>query len=450
MTVKWFSPLPDAQSGIAVYTGQVAQALVRLEDTEFVTFADAVDPDFAGRFPVRLLGNGKHPPARDMNEQDPVIYNIGNNTKFHEGILRTSFLFPGCKILHDANVHHLFHGAEKGHGSDWSAYMGMMRRYHGAEGEAAAEALRQGKCGFQEISETYPMTEYAARNATGLIVHSRFALDAVSAFAACPIIHCNLPIAPSQAAEKSAGARRGRAVNGRPLRLVVAGHLGMNRCIDQILLALSRFPRRDEIALDIVGRHDPALRLEDRIEELGLSSIVTAHGYLPEAELEAVLERADAAINLRNPTMGEASASQLLLWSFAIPCLVSRVGWYAEQDGSTVRFCTAGQEVEGITAFLDEALDEPRTLIDLGMAGHLHVTQHHGVDDYARDVLEFAGNVRRGPAYVPAQFLANRARDAAAAWGGKRDRRRFARGKRNRRHLWNCARPLDLSIARRG
>ena len=36
-------------------------------------------------------------------------------------------------------------------------------------------------------------------------------------------------------------------------------------------------------------------------------------------------------INLRYPTMGEASLSQLRIWRHALPSMVTQVGWHEEQ-----------------------------------------------------------------------------------------------------------------------
>ena len=60
-----------------------------------------------------------------------------------------------------------------------------------------------------------------------------------------------------------------------------------------------------------------------RVELLGLRERVTFHGYVSEAELEAALDDADLAVNLRYPTMGEASGSQLRIWDHALPSLVT-------------------------------------------------------------------------------------------------------------------------------
>ena len=63
-----------------------------------------------------------------------------------------------------------------------------------------------------------------------------------------------------------------------------------------------------------------------RFENLVSGNLVQLHGYTPEKELNKVLEKSHLAINLRYPTMGEASGSQLRIWYHALPSSGDRRG----------------------------------------------------------------------------------------------------------------------------
>ena len=76
--------------------------------------------------------------------------------------------------------------------------------------------------------------------------------------------------------------------------------------------------------------------LSDRLEETGLECRVEVHGFVPEPELDAKLAEAHLVFNLRYPTMGEASGSQLRIWNAAAAAVVTDLGWYGSLPDDTV------------------------------------------------------------------------------------------------------------------
>ncbi len=94
--------------------------------------------------------------------------------------------------------------------------------------------------------------------------------------------------------------------------------------------------------------------------------MVTLHGFVPAEDLEAALTSAHLAINLRFPTMGEASVSQLQIWDHALPSLVTRVGWYATLPQETVAFVRPEHEITDIQAHLHAFVDDPGRYAHMG------------------------------------------------------------------------------------
>ena len=58
-----------------------------------------------------------------------------------------------------------------------------------------------------------------------------------------------------------------------------------------------------------------------------MERLVKIHGYV--RDLDERLAEADLAVNLRYPSMGEASAAQLRIWDHALPSLVTERGGIA-------------------------------------------------------------------------------------------------------------------------
>jgi glycosyltransferase involved in cell wall biosynthesis len=183
-----------------------------------------------------------------------------------------------------------------------------------------------------------------------------------------------------------------------------------------LLRALANFARRDRFRLDIYGTIEGAERIQQLICRLGLSDRVTMHGFVQHNELDEALRRTDLVVNLRNPSMGEASGSQLHLWQYALPSLVTRSAWYATLPANTVAFVRPEQENEDIQAHLAAFLDDPEKYRELGRNGRDHVARSHSMETYAQSLLEIANRCPEFRSRWIARDLARRAASAMNAW----------------------------------
>jgi glycosyltransferase involved in cell wall biosynthesis len=200
-----------------------------------------------------------------------------------------------------------------------------------------------------------------------------------------------------------------RALVRPPYRLIVFGYLGLNRRLEAVLQALADLPCRDQFHLDIFGSLPNRDWLWGLIRALGLKNHVSLHGFVEEARLKAALETAHLAINLRFPTMGEASASQLRIWDHALPSLVSRVGWYATLPADTVAFVDPQREVRDLQQHLLAFAAHPARYAQLGENGRRLLEEQHTPKGYVRCLLELAANTERFHARQGAHRLAQRA-----------------------------------------
>jgi glycosyltransferase involved in cell wall biosynthesis len=196
----------------------------------------------------------------------------------------------------------------------------------------------------------------------------------------------------------------------KPYRLILFGYIGRNRRLDAVLRALAQLPQREDFHLDIYGSIlDDEKQIRAQVRALGLKSLVTLHGFTSEVELDKALGKADLAINLRYPTMGEASGSQLRIWAHALPSLVTNVGWYATLPADAVAFVRAGgDEVADIQMHLRAFLENPDRFALLGKKGFELLKQQHSPEDYAKGLLEFAAETARLGSQTAALRLAER------------------------------------------
>ena len=405
MKIHWFCPLPPARTSIADdYLVGVLPSLSRHAELTLWTDQSRWDPNLEAVARVR-----SYDPRRmnwpELHEADVTFYNIGNNHLFHAAIWQVSRQHPGIVILHDLRVHNFFESLYRGHWRDPAAYFAAMKRYYGSEGLRAAHDFANGAVEIDFLTEQYPLTALALENCLAVVVHTEEAFTQVNALKEWPVALASLPrTLPIGDADNSVQRRA-----APPYRLVMFGYMGRNRRLDSVLEALGELPERDSFQLDIFGEIADTRRLRSRIAKLGLTPVVQLHGYTPENELNKVLETAHLAINLRYPTMGEASGSQLRIWYHALPSLVTDVGWYSSLSRDTVAHVRPEHEIADIQSHLKAFLKDPEGFAQMGQRGLRTLREQHDPDKYVQTILNSAAKACQFRVRKSAYDLAKRA-----------------------------------------
>jgi glycosyltransferase involved in cell wall biosynthesis len=205
---------------------------------------------------------------------------------------------------------------------------------------------------------------------------------------------------------------------GPPFSLIAFGHLGPNRRLDSLLEALAAFEGRAQFRLGVYGEVAEADRLRQRVTLLGLDGLVKLHGFVPADRLDAALAAGHLAVNLRYPTMGEASLTQLRIWDHALPALVSRVGWYAGLPPEAVAFVRPHAEVDDIRAHLGAFLADPGRFAAMGARGRQLLEREHTPEAYVDTLLAL---VERAREHGASEAMWQRARAVAAELGSRAD-----------------------------
>jgi glycosyltransferase involved in cell wall biosynthesis len=404
--INWFSPLPPARSGIAHYAIELLPILARQHEVVLWTDQEQVFPDAPGGARI-VRYDPAAPPWREINEGEISIYHLGNHPAFHAGIWRVSTQQPGIVVLHDLSLHDFFSIAVHT-GQDRASYLAAMQRWYGAEGRRSAEAYCAGGISPESMAQQYPLVREAVHNALGVITHSRQALEEFRETPACPVTTLDLPY-----------AARNRLITDRalcpPYRLITFGHLSRNRRLGPLLEAWAGMRERDQFRLDICGQIWDESHIRREVERCGLSSNVNLHGFLPENQLDLKLRGAHLAVNLRYPSMGEASLSQLQYWDYALPTLVTRTGWYASLPEDATAFVRPEHEVEDIQAHLRAFLNDPAAFQAMGRRGRGYLACHDP-QKYVEALVQFASAALEQAPRAVARELARKTGADLSAW----------------------------------
>lgn len=414
MKLHWFSPLPPARTDIAHYTTRVLPALTARADVTLWTDQLKWDTDLDKCADVR-----SYRPDRmsweDLNRDDMCIYHIGNNPAFHGAIWQVARRHSGLVVLHDSRLHHFFDGLYREQWRDLRSYLEVMGSYYGEAGRLdAEECFRTDARNIDYMAENYPLTEFALENALGVVVHTREAFDSLRQQCALPVNYSPLPFAPAQSPPILGPQDPGRT----PYRLILFGYIGRNRRLNAVLEALAGLPERDKFHLDVYGEIlGQSQNVRRQIASLGLKKHVTLHGFKPEAELNAALSRAHLAINLRFPTMGEASGSQLRIWAHGLPSLVTKVGWYASLPTGSAAFVRPDDnEIPDIKKHLHAFLASPGNFALMGKRGREVLEEDHAPAVYAQSIIDFVAKAQAFRSFAASYKLASRSGAEIARW----------------------------------
>lgn len=384
--VHWISPLPPAETDIGHYTARILPELAAETDLTLWTDAPDWDPKLETHCPVRRFDPETALP-RDFTEAgqgDVVFLNIGNSWVYHSGIMRLAQRIPSVIVLHDMAIQEMLYDCIRFAGADPAIYAQGMAKWYGEKGATLARNLLEKRIEAPEVGNTAPGFELTMDRAISMLTHTEVAYDAVTARAALPAYLLDLPFAPSPVAPAAE-----RAADG-PLRLVQFGYIGPNRRLEAVLDTLAAVRGEIPFHLDVMGKIWNTEYIRARIERLGLTRHVTLHGFVKEAALDACLAQAHLVLNLRYPTMGEASGSQLRIWNASAAVVVSDLGWYKSLPDDTVFKIPHEGEAAALTDLLRRVHADRSLGVEIARAGRARLEARHTPARYAKSIAAVA------------------------------------------------------------
>lgn len=411
--VHWVSPLPAAQTDIAHYTRRILPELAAA--TELTLWTDAttwdhsleqyclvrrLDPDRITPGDFAKAGRGPGP--------DAIFVHIGNSWVFHSGFLRLVRRIPSIIVLHDIAIQECSFDAIHNGRFDRAVYENEMLRWYGAEGQVAAQRVFDGKLRPGALAHEFPGFEITLDRAASVVAHTGPGFQAVADRAMVPAYQLDLPFRPSAELTSATRSETG------PLRFVQFGYIGPNRRLEEVLNALAPLREEVDFRFEIMGDVWDTDHIRRRIRALGLEERVQLNGFVPEAELDAKLAQAHLVFNLRYPTMGEASGSQLRIWNASAAAVVTDLGWYGDLPEDTVFKIPLEEEAEALQTLIRQINDDRGIAQQVGAAGRKRLESHHPPALYAQGIAHVAQQFTTD---LPAALRARRARDVLAEAG---------------------------------
>ncbi|HEX8686156.1 MAG TPA: glycosyltransferase family 4 protein, partial [Pyrinomonadaceae bacterium] len=392
MRLAYFSPLGPQRSGIADYSEELLPHLAAAgaEVTLFVEGFRPANEALAARFDVRDYV--RDPAALStLGEFDAAVYHMGNDHRYHTGIHDAMRARPGVVVFHDFGLQDFFLGLARERG-DLRIYLDEVGACHGAQTRReAADVLAQG--GTPAVFERpldFPVNCRLARSAEGIIVHSEWSRARFEAIAP------NVPTRriPMGVVAPPAHAPLEDVAGARPVRLASFGLVTPGKGIESALRALAALRDGHDFRYALVGATNNYFDVRALVRQYGLEDRVEITCHVTLEEFGRRISETDVALNLRERTSGETSASLCRIMAAGVCSVVSDVGWFSElPDAAVVKVAPGAHSDELLRAYLKRLIEDAPLRARLGANARRHALEEYDLRRSAERYLSFVAEV---------------------------------------------------------
>jgi len=321
--IAWVSPLPPQKSGIANYSYWLVKALAPHLDIDLYYDGREQPAGLKDQFAIYPLNSYQ----QQQHRYDETVYHLGNNSLFHKEIYKLAWNFPATVVLHDYNLSAFMHGAFYLK-ADWQLYEEAL---HNSNGESDRR-----KPGFiprlRRHAGTFPMSHAVVNRSRKVIVHHRWLKDQFHDASHVHVIPHFAKTHRQPSAEEVESFKKRFQINENHFLLTCLGFINTNKLPRlQVEVVKRLLGQGYPVRLLFAGETAPEVRqLQSEVEASEYRENITFTGYLDEADYLSAVLLSDVIINLRNPSMGEASGTLMHALAAAKAVIISDVNQYKE------------------------------------------------------------------------------------------------------------------------
>ena len=371
MKIAFFSPLGPQQTGISNYAEELVLQMRKFGNVCIDLFVDGFEPsnkEILESFDIHQIEEIDN--AAERNKYDHLVYQVGNNSRFHKRINEYSMKHPGITQLHDFSLHHYLAETTLLQGK-LDEYVDVMKFCHGWQGEAMATGFIAGTCfpPWDNRPLDFPVNKHMLDRAKAVVVHSDFAVQMLRGMGIGKPIKKLCLHARELRVDYDIHKRACREMLNIKQDALVFGSFGFAtpaKRIEQILQALARLKKeRSDFIYMVVGKV-VGIDLDGAVEKLGLSDCVLSPGYLSLEQFEIHMSACDVCFNLRFPSHGETSGTLHQLLGLGKVVIVTRIAAFDEYPEEVVLKVRHGaEEVQEIYDYVKTLVSMPEKLVSV-------------------------------------------------------------------------------------
>ncbi|HEX8922445.1 MAG TPA: glycosyltransferase family 4 protein [Pyrinomonadaceae bacterium] len=370
--IAWLSPFPPQRSGIANYSYWLTKALKSHFSIDL--YYDSEPPSAALRndFDVYPLSAF----AEKYKSYDEVIYHLGNHTGFHKEIYKLAWDFPGTVVLHDYNLAAFMHDAFYCR-NDEKIYRQALLQGYGDAGLQEFQALAQGQ---SPDTARFPMSHAIVGRSRKVVVHHRWVKNQFADNRHIEVIPHFAKLSHQPTPEEIEVFKSKLGIKDNHFIISCLGFINSNKLPGLQIEVVKRLVD-DGYPVQMIFAGEPApdvksLEREVRSGEYRGNIIFT--GYQNERDYSSAILASDIIINLRNPSMGEASGTLMHALVAARPTIISNVNQYREfPDKVCWKLTHDENQAEVLYAYLSALLSDK----------HLRAAISNNSAEYVRTVF---------------------------------------------------------------
>ncbi len=233
----------------------------------------------------------------------------------------------------------------------------------------------------------FPLNRRIANSAEGIIVHSEWSRARFAANTpGVPVAHIPMPLRFSD------GPRPSRLND--EVRIASFGLITPGKGIEHALRALSALKSRYRFRYSLVGEPNSFYDVRELIRRYGMEDRVEITGHVALEEFKRRIDETDIALNLRERTVGETSASLCRLMAGGVCSVVADVGWYAEvPNDCVVKVPLDSYADKLLLAYLERLIEDEPLRTRIGENARRHARAEHAAEHGAAKYLAFIREV---------------------------------------------------------
>ena len=360
-------------------------SIVRAEDTPLF---DQPTHRFSGKL---ILWNQADRIRAQARQSDLIIYQIGNNFAYHRGCVEWLPTLPGLVSLHDNFLGHLFWSCAEVMGRQRAKEL-LARLYDATVAHRFFDHANSTSF-INYASEAAPMTEWIVAMASGVIVHSSWAMARITRACRGPVEVVPLSYdAPflDQPGEDEAP----RPPGGEQIVVLTIGHVNPNKRYESVIAAIGLSPQlREQMVFRIVGLVEPAMAeiLRAQANRLGVRVVIT--GEVESHRLASEIRAADIMCCLRWPALEAASASTIEAMLYGKPAIVVDTGFYSDLPNDCVLKISPHDEIAGLRIALERLANAPAERVAMGKLAGSYAAVTFRADHYAERIVAIKSRI---------------------------------------------------------
>jgi glycosyltransferase involved in cell wall biosynthesis len=355
-----FTPWPPEQSSAATYNRQLVERLSEQADVDVFVAGrdlDAYDRSLEPR--VNLWHAGDFDWVHEIRDFDRFLYVLGNSPLYLHS-LKALLQRPGVVAAHEVRFGRLYEGLHQDEAPTDDMWL-REKLFELYEERIPLGELRRAPADREvEVRFGIYMSREVREHAEKVLVHSNYAADALrmdglpgEPEVETVVVHRGIPAVPL---ERNSHHGRGAA------KLISHATGERAEAIDRLLHGFASFAGdRPTATLSLVGRLEEGAgaRLNETVDNLGLSEAVRLVGHLEGEDYWRLLGEADLAVELQASADGEASGSVCDCLAARVPTIVSAVGWLREQPEPAVIHLPPDCRPSALAEKIRQVADDP-------------------------------------------------------------------------------------------